>query len=139
MSSSSARKRKHQSRSDEPKNNQYRSKNKHSKSITKSITKSNMPKMKSSISLSFLQFCLASILLSGGYAQNSQCVTPTGIGDSNGVIYSDYNFTGATLGIFGVSYSQNAALYSCRAELRALTCLLLHRCFNRPRFQKCWR
>jgi len=94
-----SRKRKHQSRSDEPKNNQYRSKNKHSKSITKS----NMPKMKSSISLSFLQFCLASILLSGGYAQNSQCVTPTGIGDSNGVTYSGYNLPGAPFGIFGTT------------------------------------
>ena len=95
-------------------------------------------KMKTCRYPSFLQFLLVSILLSGGHAQNGQCITPTGIGDSNGVIYSDYNFTGATLGIFGVSYSQNAALYSCRAELRALTCLLLHRCFNRPRFQKCW-
>jgi len=70
-----------------------------------------MPKMKSSISLSFLQFCLASILLSGGYAQNSQCVTPTGIGDSNGVTYSGYNLPGAPFGIFGVRNSLNADLY----------------------------
>jgi len=67
-------------------------------------------KMKTCRYSSFLQFFLVSILLSGGHAQNGQCITPTGIGDSNGVIYSDYNFTGATLGIFGTTISEMLAV-----------------------------
>lgn len=71
----------------------------------------------------FLRFCLAATLLVRAFGQQA-CVTPTGIGGSNGVNFASLNLPDPQFGFFGVGYhvvtNANGALASRSAHSIAI-------------------